>query len=157
MSEPIAVADRLAQLGLELPDVPAPVAAYVPAVRFANTVQTSGQLPLRDGGLVATGLVGADVTPEEAQDAARQCALNAVAAAAQVAGGVEKLDRVLKVLAFVASADGFHGQPAVADGASLLLGDLFGESGRHARSAVGVAQLPRDAAVEVEVTFSVRD
>lgn len=157
MTTASSVAVKLTELGLELPPVAAPIAAYVPAIRFGETVQTSGQLPLRGGELVATGLVGAEVTPEAAQDAARVCALNALAAAADVAGGLEALDRVLKVVVFVASADGFTGQPAVANGASLLLGELFGEAGTHARSAVGVAQLPNGAPVEVEVTFSVRD
>ena len=145
------VADRLAALGLTLPQVPAPVAAYVPAVRHGDTVMTSGQLPMVDGALVATGKVGAEITPEQAKDLARTCALNALAA---VASQVDSLDdvRVLKVVGFVASAEGFTGQPGVVNGASELLGEVLGERGVHARSAVGVAELPLGAPVEVEIT-----
>jgi enamine deaminase RidA (YjgF/YER057c/UK114 family) len=150
-----AVAARLAELGLALPEVVPPVAAYIPAVRNGSLVWTSGQLPMVSGSLVATGLVGSDVTPEDAKDLARTCALNALAAVASVAD-LDSVVRVVKVVGFVASADGFYGQPGVVNGASELLGDVFGEAGRHARSAVGVAVLPLNAPVEVEVVVEVR-
>ena len=145
--------EALAALGLTLPPVAAPVAAYIPAVRDGDLVWTSGQLPMVDGSLAATGLVGGDVTPERAQELARTCALNAVAAAADVAGGIDALGGVLKVVGFVASAPGFTGQPGVINGASGLLGEIFGDAGKHARSAVGVASLPLGAPVEVEAIF----
>jgi enamine deaminase RidA (YjgF/YER057c/UK114 family) len=148
------VTDRLAELGLALPDVVPPVAAYVPAVRNGSLVWTSGQLPMVGGQLTGTGLVGGDVTAEEAKDLARTCALNALAAIASVAD-LDSVVRVVKVVGFVASADGFYGQPGVINGASELLGEVFGEAGRHARSAVGVAVLPLNAPVEVEVVVEV--
>jgi len=148
------VSDRLAELGLTLPDVVPPVAAYVPAVRNGSLVWTSGQLPMVGGQLTGTGLVGSDVTAEEAKDLARTCALNALAAIASVAD-LDSVVRVVKVVGFVASADGFYGQPGVVNGASELLGEVFGEAGRHARSAVGVAVLPLNAPVEVEVVVEV--
>jgi enamine deaminase RidA (YjgF/YER057c/UK114 family) len=149
------VADRLAELGLTLPEVAAPVAAYVPAVRSGNHVWTSGQLPLVEGKVVATGKVGADVDPAAAKDLARICALNALAAVASVIGDLDGVRRVVKVVGFVASDPSFTGQPGVVNGASELLGDVFGDAGRHARSAVGVASLPLDAPVEVEVVVEV--
>jgi enamine deaminase RidA (YjgF/YER057c/UK114 family) len=149
------VADRLAELGLALPDVAAPVAAYVPAVRTGNLVWSSGQLPLVDGSLLATGKVGAEVDPEQAKDLARVCALNALAAVGSAVGDLDAVRRVVKVVGFVASAPSFTGQPGVVNGASELLGDVFGDAGRHARSAVGVAALPLDAPVEVEVVVEV--
>ncbi|HMA46020.1 MAG TPA: RidA family protein [Frankiaceae bacterium] len=143
---------RLAALGLRLPAVAAPAGAYVPAVAHGGLVWTSGQVPFVDGRLAATGLVGADVTPERAAELARTCALNALAAlAAAVPGGLGRVERVVKVVGFVASAPGFTGQPAVVDGASELLAEVFGDAGRHARSAVGVAALPLGAPVEVEL------
>ena len=148
------VSDRLAELGLALPEVVPPVAAYVPAVRNGSLVWTSGQLPMTGGQLPATGLVGSDVTAEEAKDLARTCALNALAAVASVAD-LDSVVRVVKVVGFVASAPGFYGQPGVVNGASELLGEVFGEAGRHARSAVGVAVLPLNAPVEVEVVVEV--
>jgi enamine deaminase RidA (YjgF/YER057c/UK114 family) len=148
------VADRLAELGLALPEVVPPVAAYVPALRNGSLVWTSGQLPMVTGQLVATGLVGADVTPEDAKDLARTCGLNALAAVASVAD-LDSVVRVVKVVGFVASAPSFYGQPGVVNGASELLGDVFGENGRHARSAVGVAVLPLNAPVEVEIVVEV--
>jgi enamine deaminase RidA (YjgF/YER057c/UK114 family) len=147
---------RLAELGLELPSVAKPVAAYVPAVRSGGLVFTSGQLPTVAGSLLATGLVGADVTPEQAHDLARTCALNALAAVDALVG-LEAVTRVVKVVGFVASAPGFTGQPGVVNGASELLGAVFGEAGQHARSAVGVAVLPLDAPVEVELVVEVAD
>ena len=142
---------RLAELGIALPPVAAPVAAYVPAVRAGEQIWTSGQLPFVDGALTLTGKVGAGVTPEEAAEAARVAVLNAIAAAADKAGGIDAIKRVLKVVVFVASAPEFTGQPAVANGASNLLGDIFGDAGIHARSAVGVSVLPLDSPVEVEL------
>jgi enamine deaminase RidA (YjgF/YER057c/UK114 family) len=146
---------RLHDLGLTLPPVAVPVAAYVPALRVGDLVFTSGQLPLVDGELPLTGPVGAGhdarVPPEAAAELARRCALNALAAVAEVAGGLDAVRRVVKVTGYVASAPGFTGQPGVVDGASRLLGDVFGEAGRHARSAVGVTVLPLDSPVEVEL------
>lgn len=147
--------ERLAELGIDLPAVAAPVAAYVPATRAGDQILTSGQLPFVDGALSVTGKVGAEVSAEEAASAARVAALNAVAAAADVAGGVDLIRRVVKVVVFVASDPAFSGQPAVANGASLLLGEIFGEAGVHVRSAVGVAVLPLDSPVEVELVVEV--
>lgn len=152
---PATASQRLAELGLELPPVATPLAAYVPAVRSGDQVLTSGQLPSVRGELVATGLVGVQVTPEQATDAARTAALNALAAAASLAGGVDAIKQVVKVVVFVASDPGFTGQPAVANGASQLFLDVFGDAGRHVRSAVGVAVLPLNAPVEVELTVAV--
>jgi len=146
---------RLAELGLELPRVTAPMAAYVPAVRTGSLVYTSGQVPIRDGKLAATGKVGAEVTADDATDLARTCALNALAAVHDLVG-LDSVVRVVKVLGFVASAPDFTGQPGVINGASELLGDVFGDAGTHARSAVGVAVLPLDAPVEVELIVEVR-
>ena len=147
--------ERLAELGLSIPDVPAPVAAYVPAVRTGNHVFTSGQLPMRDGQLLQTGKVGGEVTQEEAVECARQCGLNALAAVRAQIGSLDAIKRVVKVVAFVASTPDFTGQPLVANGVSELLGDLFGDAGRHARSVVGVPVLPLDAPVEVELMVEV--
>ena len=147
--------ERLAELGIGLPAVAAPVAAYVPATRAGDQILTSGQLPFVDGALSVTGKVGAEVSAEEAASAARVAALNAVAAAADVAGGVDLIRRVVKVVVFVASDPTFSGQPAVANGASLLLGEIFGEAGVHVRSAIGVAVLPLDSPVEVELVVEV--
>lgn len=146
---------RLAQLGLSLPPVASPVAAYVPAVRSGNQVYVSGQLPMVDGKLLATGKVGSDVTAEDAKELAARCALNALAAVDALVG-LANVTKVVKVGGFVASASGFTGQPSVVNGASELFGAVFGESGRHARSAVGVAELPLNAPVEVDVIFEVQ-
>jgi enamine deaminase RidA (YjgF/YER057c/UK114 family) len=146
---------RLADLGLSLPPVPAPVAAYVPAVRFEDVVYTAGQLPLVDNTLRAVGKVGVDVSAEEAVDCARIAALNGLAAVADLTGDLDVIVRIVKVVVYVASAPGFTDQSLVANGASRLLGDIFGDAGRHARSAVGVAVLPLDAPVEVELVVSV--
>lgn len=150
----MSATERLAELGLTLPPVATPVAAYVPAVRSGAQVLTSGQLPMVDGALAATGKVGAEVTPEDGAALARTCALNALAAVDSLVG-IDNVVRVVKVVGFVASAPGFTGQPSVVNGASELLGDVFGEAGRHARSAVGVAELPLGAPVEVELTVEV--
>lgn len=147
----MSASERLVELGIVLPPVATPVAAYVPAVRVGDQIWTSGQLPFADGALTATGKVGAEVAQEAASEAARVAVLNAVAAAAEVAGGIDRIRRILKVVVFVASAPGFTAQPVVANGASLLLGEIFGERGVHVRSAVGVAALPLDAPVEVEL------
>ena len=149
-------AERLAVLGLTLPPVPAPVAAYVPAVRAGGFVYTSGQLPTVDGKLPAVGKVGAEVSAADAAGLARTCALNAIAAAASAAGGLAAIGRIVKVTGFVASAPGFSGQPQVVNGASELLLEVFGEDGRLARSAVGVAELPLNAPVEVELIAELR-
>jgi enamine deaminase RidA (YjgF/YER057c/UK114 family) len=149
-------AGRLAALGLTLPSVAAPVAAYVPAVRTGGFVYTSGQLPTVDGKLPAVGKVGAEVSAADAAGMARTCALNALAAAASAAGGLDAIGRIVKITGFVASAPGFSGQPQVVNGASELLIEVFGEDGRHARSAVGVAELPLNAPVEVELIAELR-
>jgi enamine deaminase RidA (YjgF/YER057c/UK114 family) len=146
--------DRLTDLGLALPAMAPPAGAYVPAVQTGNHVYVSGQLPMVDGTLLATGKVGADVTAERAKELARQCALNGLAAIEALVG-LDRVVRVVKVVGFVASAQGFTAQPGVINGASELFGAVFGEAGRHARSAVGVAELPLDAPVEVELIVEV--
>jgi enamine deaminase RidA (YjgF/YER057c/UK114 family) len=155
-----AISDRLADLNLTLPQVPKPAGSYVPAARHGSLVFTAGQLPIVDGVLAYTGLVGdslgADVNIEQAYTAARLCALNALAAAGALIGGLEQIESIVKVTGFVASAPGFTSQPAVVNGASDLLAAIFGDSGRHARSAVGVAALPLGAPVEVELIVAIR-
>jgi enamine deaminase RidA (YjgF/YER057c/UK114 family) len=146
-----AIESRLAELGISIPPVTKPVAAYVPAVASGNLVMTAGQLPFVDGALPATGKVGAEVAAEDAAGYARTAVLNALAAAQSVIGSLDRVTRIVKVVVFVASAPDFTGQPAVANGASTVLGEIFGERGQHARSAVGVAVLPLDAPVEVEL------
>lgn len=145
---------RLVELGIELPDVVKPLASYVPAVRTGNLVYTAGQLPMQAGKLAGAGKVGAEVSPEEAGALARLCALNALAAVDSLVG-VDAVTRVVKVVGFVASAPGFNGQPGVVNGASDLLAEVFGERGAHARSAVGVSELPLNAPVEVELVVEV--
>jgi enamine deaminase RidA (YjgF/YER057c/UK114 family) len=151
----VSASQRLAELGLTLPTVVKPLAAYVPAVRTGNLVYTAGQLPLTAGELAQTGKVGAEVTPEAAKAAARVCALNALAAIDALVG-IDNVTRVVKVVGFVASAPGFNGQPGVVNGASEFLGEVFGDAGAHARSAVGVSELPLDAPVEVELIAEVK-
>jgi enamine deaminase RidA (YjgF/YER057c/UK114 family) len=146
--------ERLGQLGFDVPDVVKPVASYIPAVRSGSYVYTSGQLPMRGGELITTGKVGGSVTSEQAVECAQQCALNALAAIkAEVP--LEQIRRVVKLVVFVASTPEFTGQPQVANGASELVGEVFGDAGRHARSAVGVPVLPLDAPVEVEMIVEV--
>jgi enamine deaminase RidA (YjgF/YER057c/UK114 family) len=154
----VTASQRLQELGITLPPVTAPLAAYVPAVAHGGMAWSSGQLPMIDGRLVRAGLVGDEVDPAEAAELARVCALNAIAAVASVAGpqGVDGIARIVKVVGFVASAPGFTGQPGVVDGASRLLADVFGDDGRSARSAVGVAALPLGAPVEVEIMAALR-
>ena len=149
------VEDALAAMGLAVPEVAKPVAVYIPAVRSGNHVFTSGQLPMREGQLITTGKVGGEVTAEEAVECARQCALNAIAAVRAEVGELSNVKRIVKVVAFVASTPDFTGQPGVANGASELFGQVFGEAGQHARSAVGVPVLPLDAPVEVELVVEV--
>ncbi|MER7396828.1 MULTISPECIES: RidA family protein [Streptomyces] len=151
------VEDKIESLGLKLPDVVPPLAAYQPAVRSGNYVFTSGQLPMVDGALPATGKVGAEVGAEQAKELAGVCALNALAAVKSVTGDLDKIVRVVKVVGFVASAPDFTGQPGVINGASELLGEILGDKGVHARSAVGVAVLPVDAPVEVEIQVEIAD
>ncbi|MEU6721084.1 RidA family protein [Nonomuraea sp. NPDC046802] len=146
---------KLADLGLELPEVPAPVAAYVPAVRTGNLVYTSGQLPFAHGKLLMTGKLGAELTTEQGAEMAAVCALNALAVLRSEVGDLLKVTRIVKVVVFVASEPAFTDQPKVGNGASELLAQVFGEAGRHARSAVGVAALPLDAPVEVELIAEV--
>jgi enamine deaminase RidA (YjgF/YER057c/UK114 family) len=153
MSKP---SERLKKLGLELPPVARPLAAYVPYVKHGNLLLLSGQVTMRDGRLAYQGKVGRDLDLEAAQQAAQLCALNSVAVAADAAGGIDQIDRVLKVVVYVASAEGFTDQHLVANGASEFLQDLFGDAGVHARAAVGVAELPMNSAVEIDITFSLR-
>jgi enamine deaminase RidA (YjgF/YER057c/UK114 family) len=150
----MSASQRLRDLGIELPEVATPAGAYVPATRSGSLVFTAGQLPVVAGQLPATGKVGADVTAGEAAGLARTCALNALAAVHSVVG-IDAVQRVVKVTGFVASAPGFVDQPAVIDGASALFGEVFGDAGRHARSAVGVAELPKNAPVELEIVVEV--
>ena len=152
----MAIADRLEELGLALPTVAAPAGAYLPAVVAGDLVWTAGQLPFVDGELARTGLLGQDVSVEDAADLAGVAALNALAAVASVLGGLDRVSRVVKVTGFVASAPGFTEQPRVLNGASQVLVDVFGEHGRHARSAVGVAALPLGSPVEVELVVQFR-
>jgi enamine deaminase RidA (YjgF/YER057c/UK114 family) len=150
----VSWSERLAELSIELPAVPAPAGAYVPAVRTGNLVYTAGQVPFVDGAVAGTGKVGREVSPEEAKDLARICALNALAAVDSVVG-IDSVVRVVKVVGYVASAEGFTGQPAVLNGASELFGEIFGDAGTHARAAVGVAELPLGVPVEVELIVEV--
>jgi len=157
------ITDRLNELGLALPTAPKPVAAYIPAVHYGNLLFVSGQLPLKDGQLLSTGKVGnvgkvgEVVSVEDAYAAARQCTLNALSVAQDVLGDLDRIDRIVRVGGFVQSADGFSDQPKVINGASELLGEIFGEKGRHARAAVGVNELPLNASVEVEFVIGVAD
>ena len=146
--------DRLKELGITLPEVPTSIAVYVPAVRTGNLVYTAGQLPVIFGELTVTGKVGSDVTPEVAKTLARVCALNALSAVDALVG-VDTITRIVKVVGYVASASGFAGQPGVVNGASELFAEVFGDAGMHARSAVGVSELPLNAPVEVEVIVEV--
>jgi enamine deaminase RidA (YjgF/YER057c/UK114 family) len=150
----VSASARLAELGVDLPVAVQPLGSYVPAVRCGNLVYTSGQLPMQDGKLVQAGKVGVDVVPEQGRELARLCALNALAAIHSLVG-VDSVTQVVKVVGFVASGPGFNGQPGVINGASDLLADVFGDSGVHARSAVGVAELPLNAPVEVELVVEV--
>lgn len=152
-----AVETRLAELGLTLPPVTTPVAAYVPAILDGDRVHTSGQLPFQGGQLAATGKVGAEVDPAQAAELAAVCAVNALAAVKSVIGDLDRVEQVVKVVGFVASDPSFTGQPGVVNGASELFGAVFGDAGVHARSAVGVVALPLDAPVEVEAILHVRD
>jgi len=150
----MSVSARLGQLGVALPEVVAPLASYVPAVRTGNLVYTAGQLPIEGGKLVRAGKVGAEVSPEEGKAMARICVLNALAAVDSLVG-IDAVTQVVKVVGFVASAPGFNGQPNIVNGASDLLAEVFGDKGAHARSAVGVSELPLNAPVEVELIVEV--
>jgi enamine deaminase RidA (YjgF/YER057c/UK114 family) len=146
---------RLAELGISVPEVAPPVAAYQPTARTGNLVFTAGQLPARDGEMLAIGKLGGEVDAEQGYACARQCALNALAAVRAEIGSLDDVKRVVKVVVFVASTPDFTGQPQVANGASELLADVFGDAGKHARSAVGVSVLPLDVPVEVEIIVEV--
>ncbi len=146
---------RLAELGITIPEVVPPLAAYRPAARTGNLVFTAGQLPARDGEMLAIGKLGGEVSEEQGYACARQCALNALAAVKAEIGSLDDIKRVVKVVVFVASTPDFTGQPKVANGASELLGEVFGDAGKHARSAVGVSALPLDVPVEVEIIVEV--
>lgn len=152
----MTASENLKNLGIELPDVAAPVAVYIPATKVGNQVWTSGQLPFIDGALPAVGKVGADISAEQAESYARVAALNALAAIDAVVG-IDNVTRVLKIVGFVASAQDFGGQPGVVNGASQLMGEVFGEAGAHVRSAVGVAELPLNSPVEIEVVVGVAE
>ncbi|HZW09250.1 MAG TPA: RidA family protein [Phycisphaerales bacterium] len=147
---------RLRELGLELPEPPSPVAAYIPSKRVGNLLYVSGQIPTRDGKPIATGRAPDEVSPETARECARQCALNGLAVARAAAGSLDKIAGVVRVGCFVASAPGFGGQPAIANGASELMVAVFGEGGRHARAAVGSVNLPLNVPVEIEFVFELR-
>ena len=147
--------EKLAEMGLTVPEVVPPVAAYVPTARTGNLVFTSGQLPARDGSMLATGKLGDAVSPEDGYECARQCALNALAAVKAEVGSLDGVKRIVKAVVFVASTPDFTGQPQVANGASELLAEVFGDAGKHARSAVGVSALPLDVPVEVELIVEV--
>ena len=147
---------RLQELGITLPAVPAPVASYVPGIRTGNLIITSGQLAFADGTLMHPGHVGGEVTLEQGQECARQAVLNALAVVASTAGGVDRISRIIRLAVFVSSAPGFNDQPKVANGASDLLVEIFGENGRHVRAAVGLNELPLNASVELELTAEVR-
>lgn len=149
--------EALAALGIELPEPPSAVAAYVPAVVHRGLVWVSGQVPLRAEGLPRTGLVGRDISVEDAAEEARYCAINALAQLKAAAGSLDRIERILKVTVFVASSEGFHAQPLVGNGASELFEQVFGEAGRHARSAVGVAELPLGVPVEVDLVAALKD
>lgn len=151
------IEQRLNEIGVTLPPVVPPVAAYTPALRDGDLVYTSGQLPMINGELTVTGKVGGTISADQAQELAKVCAINALAAIKEAIGDLDKIERIVKVVGFVSSAPDFTGQPAVVNGASEFLGEVFGEQGVHARSAVGVAVLPLDAPVEVEVTVRVAD
>ena len=153
MSKP---SQRLNEMGITLPPVAKPLAAYVPYVRHGDLLLLSGQVTMKDGKLAYVGKVGREQTLEAAQEAAKVCALNAIAVAADAAGGIDNIARVLKVVVYVASAEGFTSQHVVANGASQFLQDLFGEAGIHSRAAVGVAELPMNSSVEIDITFSVK-
>jgi enamine deaminase RidA (YjgF/YER057c/UK114 family) len=148
--------ERLRELGIELPAVAKPIGSYVPAIRAGNEVFTSGQLPMREGALMCAGKVGAEVSLEQASEVARQCAINALAAAAGACGGVDKIARIIHCRVYVNSAAGFADQPKVANGASDFLAEVFGDAGKHARAAVGVSELPINAPVELELLAEVR-
>lgn len=151
----MTITERLAELNITLPAAPAPVGSYVPGVRTGNLVFTSGQLPLRDGQLIATGKVASDLSLDDAAAAARQAALNALAVAADVAGGIDNIARIVRVNVFVASAPGFTDQAVVANGASDLLVDIFADRGRHTRCAIGAAELPLNSPVELDMIVEV--
>lgn len=152
----MSIEEKLKSMGLSLPPVPKPVAAYIPAVQTGDVVYTSGQIPVAEGKIQYSGKVGKEVTKEQAYEAAKLCALNALAAVKGVVGDLEKIERIVKVVGFVASAEGFTEQPAVVNGASEFLGELLGEKGLHARSAVGVAELPLNVPVELEMIVKVK-
>ncbi len=150
------IEEKIKELGFELPGTPKPVAAYIPAIRSKDLVYTAGQIPMVKGDLKYKGKVGTDIELEDAQKAAEICALNCLAAVKGIAGNLDKIERIIKLTVFVNSADGFTEQPKVANGASELVGKILGENGKHARSAVGVSELPLNAAVEIEMIVEVR-
>lgn len=153
----MSIEQKLKEMGIVIPEPVKPLASYIPAVQVGKLVYTSGQIPMKDGKLLYTGKVGKEVTPEQANEAAKLCAINCLSAIKGVVGNLDKIDKVFKVVGFVNSAPGFNAQPKVINGASDFLGEVFGDAGKHARSAVGVSDLPIDAPVEVEVIVSLKD
>lgn len=150
------IEEKIKELGFELPEIAKPLAAYIPAKKVGDLVMTSGQVPLVKGEIKYAGKVGSELTEEEGQNAARVCALNCLAAIKGVIGSLDKIDEIFKLTVFVNSANGFSAQPKVANGASELILNIFGEKGKHARSAVGVSELPLNAAVEIEMTVKIK-
>lgn len=147
--------EKLKQMGVSIPEVVKPLAAYIPATQVGNLVMTSGQVPISEGKVKYQGKVGKDLTEEEGMNAAKLCALNCLSAIKSVTGNLDKIKRVVKLTVFVSSAEGFTAQPKVANGASEFIGDIFGEAGKHVRSAVGVSELPLDSAVEIEMIVEI--
>ena len=147
--------EKLKQMGIEIPEPVKPLAAYIPAMQVGNLVMTSGQVPISDGSVKFQGKVGKDLTEEEGREAAKLCAINCLSAIKSVIGSLEKIKRVVKLTVFISSAEGFTAQPKVANGASEFIGEIFGEAGKHVRSAVGVSELPLNSAVEIEMIVEI--
>ncbi|MBV6420282.1 MAG: hypothetical protein DAHOPDDO_01523 [Ignavibacteriaceae bacterium] len=149
--------EKIKQLGITIPDPVKPLAAYIPAMQVGNLVMTSGQVPIANGAVKFHGKVGRDLTEDEGRDAAKLCAINCLSAVKSVIGNLDKIKRVLKLTVFIASAEGFTAQPKVANGASEFIGEIFGEAGKHVRSAVGVSELPLNSAVEIEMIVEIKN
>ena len=147
--------EKLKQMGVTIPEVVKPLAAYIPATQIGNLVMTSGQVPISNGTVMYSGKIGKDLTEEEGMKAAKLCALNCLSAIRSVIGNLDKIKRVVKLTVFVSSADGFTAQPKVANGASEFIGEVFGDAGKHVRSAIGVSELPLNSAVEIEMVVEV--
>jgi enamine deaminase RidA (YjgF/YER057c/UK114 family) len=148
--------EKIKQMGITIPEPVKPLAAYIPAMQVGNLVMTSGQVPISSGAVKYQGKVGKDLTEEEGKEAAKLCAINCLSAVKSLIGSLDKIKRILKLTVFIASAEGFTAQPKVANGASEFIGEIFGEAGKHVRSAVGVSELPLNSAVEIEMTVEVK-